>query len=300
MAFRNIFVESPAALSVRREQLVIRTEREAVISLEDVNALLIESRQSTLTAAALSALAVNNCAVFFCDEKHLPCAVLEPFAQHSRSRGILEAQMDMGEPLRKRLWQSIVQAKIRNQACCLELEGKEEGAAALRALADRVRSGDPDNVEATAAAKYFRLLFGEGFTRGDEEDGRNSALNYGYAILRGSAARYASAYGFLPVLGLHHRSGVNPMNLADDLMEPFRPVADLLVSRHVREEDELTSPLKQLLFSSLSLDILSGKQHHSVNYAMERLIQSLKRSLDSGKCELLQPELLELQQHSYE
>lgn len=300
MAFRNIFVESPAAVSVRREQLVIRTERETSVPLEDVNALLIESRQTTLTAAALAALGANGCAVYFCDEKHLPCAVLEPFARHSRSLGVLETQLNMSEPLRKRLWQSTVQAKIRNQALCLELEGKTEAAASLRALSERVRSGDPDNVEATAAARYFPLLFGNGFIRGDEEDGRNSALNYGYAILRGAIARSIAAAGLLPALGLHHKSGVNPMNLADDLMEPFRPVADLLVSRHLAQEDSLTPAAKQLLFSSLSLDILSGGQHHSVSYAMEREVQSLKRSLDSGKNELLFPKLLELGQHSYE
>lgn len=299
MAFRNIIVESPAVISLRREQLIIRTDSDHSVAIEDISALLLESRQTTITTAALSRLGQCGCAVFICDEKHLPCAVLTPYQQHSRGLPVVRMQIAMTEPAKKRLWQSIVKTKILNQAICLHLTGHASQAETLRAMAERVRSGDSENVEAAAAQFYFPVLFGEGFTRG-EDNGTNVRLNYGYAVLRGCIARYLAVYGFLPSLGLHHRSTLNAFNLADDLIEPFRPVVDLLVVRSITEDEELSPPQKRLLFNCLNLDILSGKQHHSVSYAIERLVQSLSRSAERPEAGLILPTLLETEQHRYE
>ena len=299
MAFRSIIVESPAAISLRREQLIICTDSEHSVPIEDISALLLESRQTTITTAALSRLGQRGCAVFTCDEKHLPCAVLTPYQQHSRGLSVLRMQMSMTEPMKKRLWQGIVKAKIRNQAICLQLTGHTAETDALLTMVERVRSGDNENVEASAAQLYFPALFGQGFTRG-EDNGINAGLNYGYAILRGCIARHLAVYGFLPSLGLHHRSALNAFNLADDLIEPFRPVVDLLVSRSMDDADELTSPQKRLLFNCLNLDVLSGKQHHSVSYAIERMVQSLGHAAERSDMELILPTLLESAQHRYE
>ncbi len=299
MAFRSIMIESPAQLTLRDEQLVIRTDREHTIPTEDISALLLENRRSTITTAALARLGQCGCAVFLCDEKHIPCAVLTPFQQHSRALTVLRNQMEATEPLKKRLWQSVVKAKISNQALCLRLAGKESEAQALFSLADRVRSGDSENAEATAAQLYFPALFGEGFTRG-EENGYNAALNYGYAILRGCTARTLAVYGFLPSLGIHHRSALNAFNLADDLMEPFRPLVDLLVHSFTDQEEELTPERKRALFNCLNLEMLSGGQRHSVSYAIDREIQSLRRAMEEKQPVLTLPALTELKQHSYE
>lgn len=299
MAFRNIIVENPAAVSLRREQLVIHTDREHSVPIEDISALLLENRQTTITTAALSRLGQCGCAVFICDEKHMPCAVLMPYQQHSRGLAVLRLQMSLTEPAKKRLWQSIVKAKIRNQSICLQLTGHSAEADTLLAMAERVRSGDSENVEAVAAQMYFPVLFGAGFTRG-EENGINAGLNYGYAVLRGCIARHLAVYGFLPSLGLHHRSTLNAFNLADDLIEPFRPVIDLIVSHSMEEEMELSPPQKRLLFNCLNLDILSGGQHHSVAYAVERLVQSLGRTMEQPEKGLTLPTLLESEQHRYE
>lgn len=134
---------------------------------------------------------------------------------------VAHAQQTLTLPAKKRLWQQLVIAKIENQAECLALCGKTQEAAFLHSRARAVTSGDKDNLEASAAAFYFPALFGTGFTR-SADDGRNAALNYGYAILRGYAARCAAVYGLLPWEGLHHCSQLNQYNLADDLMEPFR------------------------------------------------------------------------------
>ena len=299
MPFRNIIVENPARISVKNSQLIIHTDREHSIPVEDISSLMIESRQSTITAAALSLLGECGCCVFFCDEKHLPCSVLTPFSQHSRQLSVLQAQLSMGEVLKKRLWQSVVKAKIQNQAECLRLCGNESAAEGLEVMAEEVRSGDSGNMEAVAAARYFPALFGKGFTR-SIDNGINSALNYGYAILRGCMARCLTVYGFLPAFGLHHESGVNAFNLADDMMEPFRPLVDLMTYINFTGEDILSPEGKRLLFNCLNLDMLSGGQHHSAAYAMERMVMSLSRSVDEGKVLLILPELLEPKQHCYE
>lgn len=184
MAYRCVIVSNPAHISTRSEQLVVETDERHTVPIEDISALMLESRRATLSAAALSALAQNGTAVFVCDEKHLPCGVLLPYAQHSRQLAAARAQLSLTLPAKKRFWQQLVTAKIDNQAECLALCGKTQEAAFLHSRARAVTSGDKDNLEAAAAAYYFPALFGTGFTR-SADDGRNAALNYGYAILRG-------------------------------------------------------------------------------------------------------------------
>jgi len=299
MAFRNIIIESPAKISIKREQLVIRTDEEHSVPVEDISALLIENKQTVITTAALSRLGQCGCAVYICDDKHAPCAVLTPYARHSRELTVVQNQLDASLPLKKRLWQSIVKAKICNQAECLRLIGRIDASERLLDMAKKVRSGDTENIEAVAAQYYFPALMGEDFFR-SLDNGLNAAMNYGYAILRGSIARYLTVYGFLPVMGIHHHSSLNQFNLADDLFEPFRPVVDLLVVTYFDADTELTPEKKRLLFNCLNLDIRSGNQHHSVAYAIEREVRSLSRSFAEKEVRLCLPELLALKQHRYE
>lgn len=296
MAYRNVMITTPCRIHCKHGQLIVQGDASASFPIEDLLSVLIESRQCTITTAALAALTEEGVTVFACDEKHIPCAITLPFARHSRQLEITRIQLGWTQPVRNRWWQQIVQAKIRNQAECLALCGCCEGAALLRSRAAGVRSGDRENREATAAALYFPALFGEGFTRGEESDTRNAALNYGYAILRGCMTRCLAVYGFLPWLGLHHNSTLNAWNLADDMMEPYRPVVDLFVASQVREDAPLDTRLKSCLFNLLNMDIRSGGQRHSIAYAMERQVQSLR----SDAKMLGLPELMPLQLHCYE
>lgn len=296
MAYRNLMITTPCRIRIKQEQLVVEGEVSASFPLEDLLSVLIESRQCTLTTAALAALAEAGVTVFACDEKHIPCALTLPFARHSRQLEITRGQLDWTQPARNRWWQQIVQAKIRNQAECLSLCGRCKESAVLRSRAEGVRSGDRENREATAAALYFPALFGEGFTRSEEADTRNGALNYGYAILRGCMVRCLAVYGFIPWLGLHHDSTLNAWNLADDMMEPYRPVVDLFVASQVAPDAPLDTRLKSCLFNLLNMEIRSAGQRHSVAYAMERQVQSLR---SAGKA-LVLPALLPLQLHRYE
>lgn len=301
MGYRRILIEKDAVLTIRHSRLTIQTESQSgSFPLEDVDALLIESPQVHLSASTLSSLAEHGCAVYFCDRKHLPCCMLLPYLQHSRELNVLKHQLALSEPRRKRLWQSIVEQKIQNQSLCLSLIGQEDGAGKLRQMAARVLSGDSTNVEAAAAACYFPQLFGEGFFRGNDQDGRNAALNYGYAILRGAIARSLAVYGFQSCLGLHHHNELNGYNLADDLIEPFRPVTDLLVVQTVNAEDALSAETKHNAFDLLSSEVLVHGKHYSVSYAIELAVQSLGRCLKDPSQGLSLPTLTERRPHRYE
>lgn len=299
MEFRSVFVSNPAQLSVRRGQLVIRQEEERSVPMEDLSALLVESRAVSITAAALQELTDHGVTVYLCDETHLPAALVLPMNRHSRQLKLLKGQIAMRRPTQKRVWQGVVTSKISNQARCLALLGKE-GAEELRALADQVRSGDPDNWEAVAAARYFPALFGTGFTRG-EECRVNAALNYGYAILRGAVARHLVIRGLEPCLGIFHHSELNRFNLADDLMEPYRPLVDLYVASHVPDDEgDLTPAIKQQLFQlSHYLVEQGGKQFRAIS-AIGRMADSFSRIVQSGEGQMELPHLLPLQLGRYE
>ncbi len=299
MEFRSVFVANPARLLVRRDQLVIQQDQEVTVPMEDITSLLIESQAVTITAAALQRLADSGVTVYFCDEKHLPAALTLPMNRYCRQVKLLKWQISMKQPTRKRLWQSVVMAKIANQAKCLAYLEKN-GAEDLRALSGAVRSGDPDNLEATAAARYFPALFGPGFTRG-EESPINGALNYGYAIVRGAVARNLVTHGLEPCLGIFHHNELNQFNLADDLMEPYRPLVDLFVaSQQVAWQGDLRPALKQQLFNLTNYLVLQREKRFRLISAIGRLVESFSRVLQQEGNQLELPELLPLEAYQYE
>jgi CRISPR-associated protein Cas1 len=174
------------------------------------------------------------------NEKHMPAAMMLPLSTHSTQTERFARQAAVSLPTRKRAWQQIVQAKLRAQAQLLEeVTGKDGG---LNAMAGKVRSGDPDNLEAQAARIYWQALFGEDvsnsgepFRRDPEGEGLNLYLNYGYAVLRAVVARALCAAGLHPSLGVHHHNRYDTFCLADDLMEPFRPLVDRVIAKIHRE-----------------------------------------------------------------
>ena len=301
MEFRNIIISNPARLSIRHNQLCIAQEQEVLVPVEDICTLMLESRQILISAAALETLAVQGVTVFFCDAQHLPSAQLLAFHQFARTRRMLFSQLAIGKPMQKQLWQEVVRQKIRNQAACLrylELDGADR----LEELAVSVRSGDPGNVEATAAALYFPRLFYPGFTRG-EECPENAMLNYGYAILRGSIARNLVMHGLEPCIGLHHRSGVNPFNLADDLIEPYRPIVDLFVASQNTDDwddDNLPPSIKRKLFNLTNYLVLQKGKRLRVMTSVDRCTASLAASIDMGENRLELPALIPLEEGRYE
>ena len=232
MAQSTILIQSKAHLSIESGMLSVRTESASrTIPLEDVWVVIVESHQTTLTAACLSQLNDAGIGVMFCGRDHMPNGLLLPLGAHSRHAAIVEDQLAMGKPLQKQLWRRIVQAKILNQAAVLDELGL--GGGELRELARTVRSGDADGRESVAAAAYFRKLLPEGGRRGSVH---TAALDYGYGVLRAGVGRAAVGGGWLVSRGINHHSAHNAFNLVDDLIEPYRPLVDLIVMAHgIRE-----------------------------------------------------------------
>lgn len=299
MPYRNVMIESSARLSIKNGQLIVETDAVHTVPIEDINSVLLEDGHTTITMGTLAKLAQSGVTVYVCDEKHTPCSIMIPFAQHSRNLGMIKLQEDLSVPMKKQMWQQIVKAKIMNQALCLECLDKNSNAQHLLALSQKVNSGDTTNVEATAAVYYFKNLFETPFLRSDEDDFRNGFLNYGYSIIRGHLARLITNYGFLPMKGIHHKSELNSYNLADDFIEPFRPLVDLFVAQR-KSAGELQPADKRALYNLLNLSMDSGGQIHSVSYAAERLVRSFTRCCQKSSKELCLPKLIGLQQHSYE
>lgn len=303
MSWRSILISNGGKLSLQRKQMLIQQgEDDFTIPLEDIAVIVIESRETVITAPLLSALALNGVTLLTCDEQFIPCGQWLPYCQYSRQLKTLKLQLEASLPLKKQLWQKIVQRKILNQAFVLKHLSYQAEAKRLEKMADGVKSGDKQNIEGQAAALYFHTLFGRVFRREDDNN-INAHLNYAYAILRSAVARAIALYGWLPQLGILHRSEQNPFNLADDFIEPFRPLVDLLVWT-LQQQDKLDNGLtphsKQRLIKILHHQMQFQQETFSVLAAIDRTIGSLQASLTAKNANLLKlPEMLPLKEHQY-
>lgn len=230
------FSNGPVKLSVRLEQLVIeRPDLETVtVPLGDIAAVCAAHPHVRYSQAVLAGLAAAGAVFVVCDRRQMPTAMLLPLEGHCVQAERFRQQTALALPTRKRLWRQLVQAKIRAQGRTLQaLHGEDAG---LRQMAERVKLGDPDNLEAQASQRYWPLLFDDpGFRRKRDADDQNRSLNYGYGVLRALVARALVAAGLHPTFGLHHSNRYNAFALADDLMEPYRPLVDQAVASSVLE-----------------------------------------------------------------
>jgi CRISP-associated protein Cas1 len=259
------FSESPARLRVRLEQLVVdrQDQPEVSVPLADIAVVVVAHPQISYTQAVLAGVAGAGGVFVSCNRNLLPVGMMFPLAAHFAQAERFAAQARAPLPLRKRLWRQLVRAKIKAQADTLNrLHGTDRG---LMRLIRHVRSGDPANVEARAARRYWPQLFSDlNFRRHRENEDQNLLLNYGYAVLRAIVARAICAVGLHPSLGLHHHNRYNAFGLADDLMEPFRPTVDRAVAEYCsegKEFDTLTTAAKQNIISELTgRYIVNGEQ----------------------------------------
>jgi CRISPR-associated protein Cas1 len=270
-----------------------RDAQEQTIPLADIAVLIAAHPQISFSHAVLAGLAESGGMFIACNAKHMPCAMLLPLENHSTQTERFQAQANLPLPNRKRLWQQIVKAKILAQARLLrELTQEDWG---LEMLAGTVRSGDPRNVEARAARIYWKNLFGEdGFRRNPEGEGLNPPLNYGYAILRAIVARALCAAGLHPSLGIHHHNRYDAFCLADDLMEPFRPLVDRTVWK-LSEKRGGNPPLdretkRAILEALLARFTAEGESRTLFDWA-SRTASSLAAAIESGEKKLEIPSL---------
>ncbi len=261
------------------------------VPLDDIGVLLCNARGLTYSNGLLVELARRGAAVVLCGANYLPVAWIWPLEGHHVQALRMRRQLEASLPLRKRLWQAMVRAKIGQQKMTLEMLGKPDGG--LGDLARRVRSGDTDNAEAQAARRYWPLLFGPDFHRERFGGMPNPLLNYGYTVLRAATARAVVAAGLHPSLGVHHHNRYDAMCLADDLMEPFRPAVDYVVAGLVESGcDEVTPDAKQVLAAVLAADMSTERGTTPLETCLERAAQSLAQSFEDGRAALTFPERL--------
>lgn len=297
MSWRSVVISRPARLQREKFSLVIEQEQSARVPFEDIAIIVLNHREITLTHPVLSACGEYGISMFATGDTHHPNGVFLPYLQHSRATRWLRKQINISRPLAKRVWASIVRQKIANQGRCLDL-ADVDGGRQLAAFVRQVRSGDPDNMESQAAVFYFSRLFGNDFRR-SRLIWTNAALNYGYAILRGAIARGLVAHGFFPSIGLHHASEQNAFNLADDMIEPFRPVVDLhVIASCEGEERDLLPADKAALVALLNADMSMPRGTMSVLSSIEQSVESLARVYEHGDEKFLElPALIGVEQH---
>lgn len=307
MIKRTIFISSACDLHAKLEQLQIRFKesvRTESVPLEDIGILMVENRQCSISTALLDELMQHNVAVIFCDQKFHPSGMMYPFSGGHHQMSLRHRyQLEAPLPLKKQLWQQITQSKIRNQARVLKQLNLPYEPMLL--WASKVKSGDPENLEGRAAAHYWAHIFKDhihSFTRDPEGNAPNSWLNYLYALIRAAIARAIAGAGLLPVLGIHHRNQYNAFCLADDLMEPYRPIADYFLVQAINQADAwqfldtgFTPELKRKFLEIFTQDVLLKEERSPLLIATQRTAYSLAACFQKEKKTLLLPELYEIQ-----
>lgn len=309
MIKKTLYFGNPVYLSLRNAQLVIKLpevvksellpdtfkqQSEVTKPIEDIGIVVLDNKQITITSGVLEALLENNCAVITCDSKSMPVGLMLPLYGNSTQNERFRVQLDASLPLKKQLWQQTIKAKIENQASVL-YACKGEEVKCMKVWANEVKSGDSGNVEARAAAYYWKCMFSDivGFTREREGIPPNNILNYGYAILRAIVARALVTSGLLPTLGIHHHNRYNAYCLADDIMEPYRPYVDELVFLIVKEYekyDELTKDLKAILLGIPTLEVVINGKRSPLMVAVAQTTASLYKCFNGELRRIIYPE----------
>ena len=280
MAHVNVFVSKSAKIYVKNNQLCLENQENNVdFPLEDVNCVMIENLNTVISTYTLSALAERGILCFICNGTHIPSGILLPFCGHYQTLTQYNQQIELPKPLQKQLWKKIIENKIKNQDKVLSFIGK---GGLLKSLYETVLSGDSSNNEAKASLIYFKEIFGEGFVRRDENNGINAFLNYGYSIIRSFIARSIVSHGLMPFLGIFHCNQFNQFNLADDLIEIFRPIVDYYVSK-VFVGQKLNTNEKANLLNLVNYNVIIDGQKQTLSYAIELFVQSFQKSLREQK-----------------
>lgn len=256
--------------------------------LDQIAGVIVHAHGTTWTTSLLTELADRGAPVVLCGANHAPKSVLMPIEGHHAQGARIRAQWQSKIPFQKQAWKQIVITKIQMQATAVESLGHSP--AAIRMLARKVTSGDRANVEAQAARIYWPLMMGQEFRRDHPLAGLNAMLNYGYTVLRAATARAVIAAGLHPTVGLHHSNRNNAFSLADDLMEPFRPLVDC-TARNLAESNgpELDTYAKQSLARLIATDLPLGDGITPVSVALTKLATSLGQSFEKNKLSLALP-----------
>lgn len=292
MIKRTVLVENKTTITTKNLQLVLKSEiRESSIPIEDIGFLVIDNNEIYLSIPAINLLTENNTAIIICNTNHLPNGMFLNLNSHHIQQEIFKNQINATVPLKKQLWQQTIVEKITNQGILLEkITGNKN---AFPFLASKVVSGDTTNREAVAASQYWKSFFENDFTRERFGDYPNNFLNYGYAILRAATARALSGSGLLNTLGIHHKSKYNAFALADDIMEPFRPIIDEKVFELMQKykEQELNTILKSELLQILTRTVYFKDEKSPLMVALQKTASSLQQCYTGDRKKIKYPKL---------
>ena len=292
MLKKSLLLENKASISTKNLQLVIKTEtRESTIPIEDICYLVIDHPEVYLSIPALNLLIDNNTAVIICNTNHLPNGMFLNLNSHHIQQEIFKNQINASAPLKKQLWQQTIIEKITNQGILLQnITAKTNN---FEFLASKVLSGDSSNMEGVAANFYWKVFFEQKFKRERFGDYPNNFLNYGYAILRAATARALSGSGLLNTLGIHHKSKYNAYALADDIMEPFRPIIDEKVAEIMGnyDEQELNTQIKSELLQVLTRTVYFKDEKSPLMVALQKTASSLQQCYTGERKKINYPKL---------
>ena len=292
MLKKSILLENKTAIKLKNNQLQIESEtRSAAIPVEDIGFIVLDHPEIFISIPAMNYLIENNAAVIICGANHLPNGMFLNLNSHHIQQEIFKNQMDASVPLKKQLWQQTIIEKITNQGILLEkIENKKNE---FGFLASKVLSGDTSNMEGVAASQYWKRFFENSFKRERFGDYPNNFLNYGYAILRAATARALAGSGLLNTLGIHHKSKYNAFALADDIMEPFRPIVDEAVIKimQTHEEQELNTQIKTELLQILTRTVYFKTEKSPLMVALQKTASSLQQCYTGERKKIKYPKL---------
>ncbi len=278
MLKKSILIEKKASITCKQLQLVIETEdRSATIPIEDIGFIVIDHPETYISIPALNFLIENNASIILCNKVHMPNGMFLNLNGHHIQQQLFKYQLEATMPLKKKLWQQTVKEKITNQGVLLERITQKKNH--FDYLSSKVLSGDTSNMEAAAASAYWKEFFEIPFKRERFGNYPNNFLNYGYAILRAATARALSGSGLLNTLGIHHKSKYNAFALADDIMEPYRPLVDELVFTlmETHEEQELNTAIKTKILNLLTRTIYFRDEKSPLMVGLQKTASSLQQ-----------------------
>lgn len=292
MLKKTILIERKTQITTKNLQLLISNEeRQGSIPIEDIGFLVVDHPETYLSINALNLLISHNASAIICNTSHLPHGMFLNLNSHHIQQELFKNQINTSVPLKKQLWQQTIVEKITNQGLLLEkITNKKNN---LTFLASKVLSGDTTNMEAVAASFYWKSLFEHNFKRERFGNYPNNFLNYGYAILRAATARALSGSGLLNTLGIHHKSKYNAFALADDIMEPFRPIVDEIVIHIINnyDEQELNTKIKSEILSILTRTVYFKDEKSPLMVALQKTASSLQQCYSGQRKKIKYPKL---------
>ena len=300
MIKRTILVENKTSITTKNQQLVLKSEiRENAIPIEDIGFLVLDHAEIYLSIPAMNLIVENNTAIIICGSNHLPNGMFLNLNSHHIQQEIFKNQIEASIPLKKQLWQQTIIEKIKNQGALLEKITTNKNT--FEFLASKVLSGDTSNMEGVAAQQYWKNFplpnhEKDGIKRERYGDYPNNFLNYGYAILRAATARALSGSGLLNTLGIHHKSKYNAFALADDIMEPFRPIVDEKVFDIMKRyhEQELNTAIKAELLQMLTQTVYFKEEKSPLMVGLQKTASSLQQCFTGDRKKIKYPKLWSL------